>query len=203
MTVFRSNANLYCQIIDDQAGCTLVSASTRDKDLRGQLGKSANKETAQQLGKIVAERALAAGITQVCFDRGRYKYHGRVAELAAAAREAGLCSSFIYCGVQKRVERDTRSTGRANGQNQTVCSRGERRTPVQFCGHGGGGRWSWQVGWGYGKANEVPPSVDKATKQALRTLVTVSIVNDTIPHVVMGRCGASKVLLIRRGQVPE
>lgn len=56
-----------------------------------------------------------------------------------------------------------------------------------------------KVGWGYGKANEVPPSVDKATKQALRTLVTVSIVNDTIPHVVMGRCGASKVLLIPAG----
>lgn len=56
-----------------------------------------------------------------------------------------------------------------------------------------------KVGWGYGKANEVPPSVDKATKQALRTLVAVSLVNDTIPHVVMGRCGASKVLLLPAG----
>ncbi len=61
------------------------------------------------------------------------------------------------------------------------------------------GDGSGKVGWGYGKANEVPPSVDKATKQALRTLVSVAIINDTIPHVVMGRCGASKVLLIPAG----
>ncbi len=90
LTVFRSNANLYCQIVDDQAGCTLISASTNDKDLRGQFPKSANKEAAQQLGRIIAERALAAGIARVCFDRGSYKYHGRVAELATAARAAGL-----------------------------------------------------------------------------------------------------------------
>lgn len=90
LSIFRSNAHLYCQIIDDQAGCTLVSASTRDKELRGQFDKAVNKESAKALGRIVAERAKAAGITAVCLDRGRYKYHGRVAELANAAREAGL-----------------------------------------------------------------------------------------------------------------
>lgn len=90
LTVHRTHRNFSCQIIDDEAGKTLVSASTQDKDLRASVGYGGNKTAAATLGKIVAERALAAGVKQVCFDRGHFKYHGRVAALADAARQAGL-----------------------------------------------------------------------------------------------------------------
>lgn len=90
LSVYRSNAHLYCQVVDDESGRTLASASTRDKELRERVGKSGNCEAAKLVGEAIAQRAQAAGITQVKFDRGRYKYHGRVAELAEAARAAGL-----------------------------------------------------------------------------------------------------------------
>ena len=90
LTVFRSHRNLACQIIDDMTGKTLVSAGTQEKDLRGSVKYGGNKAAAQAIGKAIAQRALAAGIKQVCFDRGHYLYHGRVAALADAAREAGL-----------------------------------------------------------------------------------------------------------------
>ena len=90
LTVFRSNKHVYCQVIDDMSRKTLVSASTMDKDLRSGLKVTGNKDAATVVGKSIAERALAAGIQAVCFDRGPYKYHGRIAALADAAREAGL-----------------------------------------------------------------------------------------------------------------
>jgi len=79
-----------CQVIDDTTGRTLVSASTHDEKLRDQVTKKSNKDAAAVVGKAIAERALAAGVKQVRFDRGHYRYHGRVAALADAAREAGL-----------------------------------------------------------------------------------------------------------------
>ena len=81
---------MYAQIIDDSTGKTLVSASTVEKDLGGAGTYQGNKDAAARVGKTLGERAKAAGIEQVAFDRGRYKYHGRVAALADAAREAGL-----------------------------------------------------------------------------------------------------------------
>ena len=90
LTVFRSNKHVYCQLIDDFSRKTLASASTRDKDIRGDVKQSGNKDAAASIGKAIAERALAQGIKTVCLDRGPYKYHGRVAALADAAREAGL-----------------------------------------------------------------------------------------------------------------
>ena len=87
LNVFRSNANIYAQIIDDVNGVTLVSASTLEKDFEGATG---NKEAARKVGALVAERAKAKGIEEVVFDRGGYVYHGRVAELAEGAREGGL-----------------------------------------------------------------------------------------------------------------
>ena len=86
LNVFRSNANIYAQIIDDTNGVTLVSASTLEKDFEGATG---NKEAAKKVGTVLAERAKAKGIEQVVFDRGGYIYHGRVAALADGAREAG------------------------------------------------------------------------------------------------------------------
>jgi large subunit ribosomal protein L18 len=90
LTVHRSHKNLAVQVVDDDAGKTLVAASTGDKDLRGDIGYGGNKDAAQKLGKIIAQKALAAGIKRVRFDRGHYKYHGRIAALADAAREGGL-----------------------------------------------------------------------------------------------------------------
>ncbi len=90
LAVFRSNAHLYCQLIDDETGRTLAAASTRDKDLRDQLKATGNCSAAKLVGAAIAERAKAAGVTAVQFDRGQFKYHGRVAQLANAAREGGL-----------------------------------------------------------------------------------------------------------------
>jgi large subunit ribosomal protein L18 len=87
LNVFRSNANIYAQVIDDVNGVTLASASTLDKDFEGAAG---NAEAAKKVGLKVAERALAKGIDTVVFDRGGYVYHGRVAALAEGAREGGL-----------------------------------------------------------------------------------------------------------------
>ncbi len=87
LNVFRSNANIYAQIIDDVNGVTLVSASTLEKDFEGVTG---NAEAAKKVGTILGERAKAKGIEEVVFDRGGYIFHGRVAALAEGAREAGL-----------------------------------------------------------------------------------------------------------------
>ena len=86
LNVFRSEKNIYAQIIDDVAGNTLVAASSLDKEITG----GGNKEAARAVGKLIAERAKAKGIGTVVFDRGGYLYHGRVAELAEGAREGGL-----------------------------------------------------------------------------------------------------------------
>ena len=90
LSVFRSGKNIYAQVIDDAQGRTLAAASSLDKDLRAGLKTGANKDAASAVGKLVAERATAAGVTQVVFDRGAYLYHGRVKALAEAAREGGL-----------------------------------------------------------------------------------------------------------------
>ena len=87
LCVYRSNAHILAQVIDDVAGVTLVSASTHEKDFEGNGG---NKEAAKKVGLMIAERAAAKGITEVVFDRGGYLYHGRVSELAEGARESGL-----------------------------------------------------------------------------------------------------------------
>jgi large subunit ribosomal protein L18 len=90
LTVFRSHKHVYAQVVDDSAGRTLASASTLDKDLLADVKYGGNKSAAQLVGKVIAQRAIAAGVKQVAFDRGACQYHGRVAALAEAAREAGL-----------------------------------------------------------------------------------------------------------------
>jgi len=90
LNVYRSLTNVYVQVIDDIAGNTLVSASTIDKELRKQVEGKSKREAAKIVGKTVGERAKQAGIEQVVFDRGGYRYHGRVAAVAEGAREAGL-----------------------------------------------------------------------------------------------------------------
>jgi large subunit ribosomal protein L18 len=90
LSVYRSGKNIYVQVIDDLKGVTLASASTLDKELRTGLKTGADLAAATAVGKLIAERAKAAGITEVVFDRGGYIYHGRVKALADAAREGGL-----------------------------------------------------------------------------------------------------------------
>ncbi len=88
LTVHRSHQHIYVQIIDDQLGKTLVAASTNDKE--GRLKYGGNKSAAETIGTRIAEKAKAAGITKIAFDRGPYRYHGRIQVLADAARKAGL-----------------------------------------------------------------------------------------------------------------
>lgn len=90
LCIFRSNKHIYAQIIDDRAGRTLVAASTLETGVFGPGRNAGNKDAAEKIGKLLAERALQQGIKQVVFDRGGYQYHGRVAALASAARETGL-----------------------------------------------------------------------------------------------------------------
>ncbi len=90
LNVFRSLSHIYAQIIDDEAGHTLVSASTVDREVRGQVEEKSKTEAAQLVGQLVAKRAQEIGVKEVVFDRGGFRYHGRVKALADAAREAGL-----------------------------------------------------------------------------------------------------------------
>lgn len=90
LSVYRSNLQIYAQIIDDEAGKTLVSASTREADYRSSGQSGSTVAAASAVGKLIGERAKAQGIQEVAFDRGQYRYHGRIKALADAAREAGL-----------------------------------------------------------------------------------------------------------------
>ena len=90
LAVFRSNNHMYAQIIDDTVGNTLVSASTLQKDVKAELEKTNNVDAAAKLGTVIAKKALEKGITTVVFDRGGFKYQGKIKALADAAREAGL-----------------------------------------------------------------------------------------------------------------
>jgi large subunit ribosomal protein L18 len=90
LSVFRSDKNIYAQIIDDASGRTLAAASTLDKDVKAKVKNGATQEAAAEIGKLIAERAKKAKVGDVVFDRGAYIYHGRVKALAEAAREGGL-----------------------------------------------------------------------------------------------------------------
>lgn len=90
LTIFRSGRHIYAQVIDDNAGVTLVAASTLEEKLKGKLGSGGNCKGAEMIGREIAQRALSKGIKQVSYDRGPYRFHGRLAALAEAARAAGL-----------------------------------------------------------------------------------------------------------------
>jgi large subunit ribosomal protein L18 len=90
LSVFRSGKHIYAQVIDDSRGVTLAAASSLDKQLKSSLKTGADRSAASEVGKLIAERAKAAGVTEVVFDRGGYLFHGRVKALADAAREGGL-----------------------------------------------------------------------------------------------------------------
>src|SRR5438045_9507696 len=114
LAVYRSINHIYAKVIDDERGQTLVSASTTEKDLRGATG--GNIEAAQRIGRTIAERALAAGINSVVFDRGGYLYHGRVKALTDAAREAGLNKDEAAASTEK----DGGEEGNPGAVNETT-----------------------------------------------------------------------------------
>ena len=90
LSIFRSGKHIYAQVIDDRKGTTLAAASSLDEGVKGKIKTGADKSAAAEVGKLIAERAVAAGVKEVVFDRGGYAYHGCVAALATAAREGGL-----------------------------------------------------------------------------------------------------------------
>jgi len=90
LSVFRSGRHIYAQVIDDTRGVTVAAASSIDKDMRGKLEGGADADAAREVGRLIAARSIAAGVTKVVFDRGAYLFHGRVKALADAAREGGL-----------------------------------------------------------------------------------------------------------------
>jgi large subunit ribosomal protein L18 len=102
LAIYRSLNHIYAQVIDDRQGQTLVSASSTEKDLRGNTG--GNLEAARRIGQAIAERALAKGIEQVVFDRGGYLYHGRIKALTDAARAAGLNKNEIVADAEEKQE---------------------------------------------------------------------------------------------------
>jgi large subunit ribosomal protein L18 len=103
LAVYRSLNHIYAQVVDDQLGKTIVSASTTEKDLRGTTG--GNLEAARRIGKAIAERALEKGIESVVFDRGGYLYHGRIKALTDAAREAGLNKNEMAARAAEDAEK--------------------------------------------------------------------------------------------------
>jgi len=102
LAVYRSLNHIYAQVVDDERGQTIVSASTTEKDLRGSTG--GNLDAARRIGKAIAERALAKGIESVVFDRGGYLYHGRIKALTDAAREAGLNKNEVKAEAEAATE---------------------------------------------------------------------------------------------------
>jgi large subunit ribosomal protein L18 len=109
LCVFRSNAHIYAQIIDDEQGKTLVAAGTLDKDLKKEVKNGGNCDAAEKVGVALASKALAAGVTKVAFDRHGFKYHGRVKALADAARGAGL--DIGAAGEPKERDGDDKAGG--------------------------------------------------------------------------------------------
>lgn len=108
LAIYRSLNHIYAQIIDDEQGQTLVSASTIEKELRGETG--GNVEAAQRIGATIAERALARGIQQVVFDRGGYLYHGRIKALTEAARKSGLNKDETVTNGEEAAKERTKSS---------------------------------------------------------------------------------------------
>src|ERR1700674_808957 len=102
LALYRSLNHIYAQVVDDQLGQTIVSASTTEKELRGSTG--GNIDAARRIGKAIAERALEKGISSVVFDRGGYLYHGRIKALTEAAREAGLNKDEAVAAVEVKAE---------------------------------------------------------------------------------------------------
>ncbi len=180
LCVYRSNLHIYAQIIDDVAGNTLVAASTVEKDIAAQIAECDKKGAAKIVGKIVAERAIEAGIKEVVFDRGGYIYTGRVAELAAGAREGGLTSEEEDMNAMQRNEQVSEFKEKlvaVNRVSKTVKGgRNMRFSALMVVGDENG-----RVGCGMGKAVEIPEAIRKGLDDAKKSMITVPLNGTTIP----------------------
>jgi small subunit ribosomal protein S5 len=173
LSVYRSLRHVYAQIIDDDSGVTLASASTLEKSTAGSLKATGNREAGALLGKLIAERAKDHGVESVVFDRGGFRYHGVIRAIADG--ESEFAETVVHINRVAKVVK--------GGKNFSFSA-------VVVAGDGSG-----KVGFGTGKAREVPPAIQKASEQARKEMVKIPLVSGTVPHLVWGRWGATRVLL--------
>ena len=217
LSVFRSGKHIYAQLINDAEGNTVAAASTIEKELRGSLKNGGTINAAVIIGKLLAERAIANGIKEVVFDRGGYRYHGRVKALAESARESGLAFQELGKMAEKKQNSSDRKQHSFDGRGRTRNNRdrddddelldklvhinrvakvikGGRRFSFGALVVVGDGRG--RVGYGMGKAREVPEAIRKATEKAKRNMVRIPLREGrTLHHDIRGRYGAGRVFL--------
>ena len=199
LAVFRSNRHIYAQVIDDTTGRTVASASTAEAELRS--GSTATVDAAKAVGQLVGERAKAAGISRVVFDRGGFRYHGRVAALVRR-RPRGRTRGLDEWQVKEEAEAGSDGSRRPTASTRSGSSRsagwprssraagGSRSRPWWSSGDGAG-----KVGLGLGKAKEVPAAIQKGIEEAKKNLIPVPLAGSTITHQIIGEHGAGRVLL--------
>ena len=182
MSVFRSNKQIYVQVIDDLSGKTLAAASS--------LGMEAcpKKEQAAKVGELIAKKAQEAGITTVVFDRNGYLYHGRVKEVADAARNGGAVNNRV------KITNDIELKDRLVAINRvTKVTKGGRTfsfSAIVVVGNEDG-----IIGWGLGKAGEVTAAIAKGVEAAKKNLTRVPVLKGTVPHEQSAKFGGAEVFI--------
>ena len=175
LSVFRSNKQIYAQVINDLEGKTLASASSLGLEAMPKI------QQAEKVGELVAKKAQEAGVTAVVFDRNGYLYHGRVKSLADAARNVKVNSDVELKDRLVAINRVTKVT--KGGRTFTFAA-------IVVVGDGNG-----IIGWGLGKAGEVTAAIAKGVEAAKKNLVKVPVLKGTIPHEMEARFGGAQVFL--------
>ena len=178
MSVFRSNKQIYVQLIDDEVGKTLAAASSRENGIENE--KITKTEQAAKVGALIAEKAKAVGIETVVFDRNGYLYHGRVKSLADAARNGGF-SEIEFKERLVSINRVTKVT--KGGRTFTFAA-------LVVVGNENG-----VVGYGLGKAKEATAAIQKGVDDAKKNLVKVPVLNGTLPHEQYGKYSGAYVYI--------
>ena len=184
MSVFRSNKQIYVQVIDDLSGKTLAAASS--------LGMEAcpKKEQAAKVGELIAKKAQEAGITTVVFDRNGYLYHGRVKEVADAARNGGLMAVNNRVKITNDIELKDRLVAINRVTKVTKGGRTFSFSAIVVVGNEDG-----IIGWGLGKAGEVTAAIAKGVEAAKKNLTRVPVLKGTVPHEQSAKFGGAEVFI--------